>query len=240
MTMTTNTKYIAGILSLASIAALHTVQAEQPVFAGEGLLTSRYVTEGTNIAPGSDLLFQGEASAHLAGFTAGAVYVQSLSGTTYNEVNLVGQYGLDLGPVALFGGVTFLTYPSLDDPNSWELFIGFEWEALPGVTLFGETYYDVDDIKGGFLELGVAYELPLDLDPFVLEPYVLVGIDYGYVSRPRALKENNFQVGLEITYDAGDHWEIFAAGHYSFALTNLRNEDLGDIGWVQAGLRFEF
>ncbi|MCC5841279.1 MAG: hypothetical protein JJT96_14270 [Opitutales bacterium] len=205
-------------------------------------LSNRYVTEGIDNDPDSSAFLFSEVTAMLEGFTAGVWWAQSLRGSSTNEVNVFLEYGFDLGEVELFAGVNFLTFPALDDADTWEVYLGFAYAPHDNVVFFGETYYDIDEVKGGFLELGAAFPFqPWAADDrWELAPYGQLGVDYGFVSGPRRLRLNNFQIGLISTYTLTDAVEVFAGVHHSFRLRNLRDEELGDVSWVEVGLNFAF
>lgn len=203
---------------------------------------NRYVAEGINEDPDSSGFLFNEVTVAVNGFTAGAWYAQSVRGSSTNEINLFAEYGFALGEVELFAGVNFLTFPAPDEPDTWELYFGFEYALNENLVFFGVTYYDIDEIRGGFIELGVAVPFApvAGDDRWLLEPYAQLGVDYGYVSGPRSLRANNFQVGLGGAYALTDAAEIFAGVHHSFRLSNLRDEGEGDVSWAEVGFTLAF
>ncbi len=239
-----------SLLSMITAGALAGLSAAFAGFPGvhsidwewQSELSNRYVTEGIDNDPDSSGFWFNTLTADYQDFTFGAWYGQSLRGSAYNEINLFAEYGFSLGEVELFAGVTWLTFPAPDESSTWELYVGFEYEAHPLLTLFGETYYDVDEVRGGFVELGVASVLPTDgIDErLTLTPYGLWGLDYGYVSGPRRLKGNNLQFGLQAAFAIDANWDLFGSLNHSFRLGNLRAEDEGDVTWVSAGFALRF
>jgi hypothetical protein len=204
--------------------------------------SNRHISEGVDDDPDSAGFWFNTLTASYGDYTFGGWYAQSLRGSAYNEVNLFAEYGISLGDLTLFGGVTWLTFPAPADVNTWELYLGFEYEVQSRLTFFGEAFYDIDDIRGGFIELGIASVLPTDgfderLD---IVPYGLIGIDFGYVSGPRRIKGNNLQFGLEASYAVDTNWEVIGSINHSFRLSNLRAQGEGDVSWVSAGLVFRF
>jgi hypothetical protein len=228
-------------LSLCAAFAVPAAQAALEV-EGSASIASRYVAEGMDVDPDSSAFFLGEVTATVEAFTFGVFYAQSLRRSSTNEINLFAEFGFGLGDVDLFAGINYLTFPAGDDADTWEFYVGFEYELNPNVVFFGETYYDFDEVRGGFLELGVAFPFsPMAGDEnWELAPYVQLGVDYGFVSGPRRLRENNFQIGLLSTYALSDNAELFAGIHHSFRLKNLRDEGEGDVTWVEAGVSFAF
>lgn len=229
------------------IAGLGILLLGSPVFGeistnAELSFSNRYVTEGIDNDPDSSAYSFAEVSVETGGFLVGAWYAQSLRGSSENEVNIFAEYGFDLDPLEIFIGLNFLTFPTPDEEDTWEVYLGFEYPVFDHLVLFGETYYDFDEVDGGFLELGFALPFAPEAfhDQFELSPYALIGIDYGFVSGPRRLRENNLQVGLEATYAVTDQLVVFGSAHHSFRLKNLRDEGEGDVTWVAAGLGFSF
>ena len=110
------------------------------------------------------------------------------------------------------------------------------------VTLFAETYYDVDEIRGGFVETGLGVDIPVPSpdNRLALHPYVLLGADYGFVSGPRRLRENNVQGGVAATWRVHEHARLFGHISHSRALTNLDREGEGDTSWGGVGVELTF
>lgn len=259
-TYTTNYTLKAGITLLATLMmpSMAARDVPSPVFLEDhaipaevaptpGLTISgyfsfenRYVTEGIDNDPDADAYFFSELALETMGFTLGAFYAQALKGSPENEVNLFLEYGFDIRGFETFVGVQYLIYPATDEANSWEAFIGFEWPVHDFVNLYGEFFYDFDEIDGGFIELGVSSEIPQPLENLVLEPYVQVGIDFGYLRENRRLRENNVQIGLVAVYEITEAFSLFGAINHSFALRNLDNLDEGDVTWGGGGLAFSF
>lgn len=200
--------------------------------------SNRYVTEGIDNVPGSGFVF-GEVAGGYSGFTLGVWYAEALS-DAYNEINVYGDYTLDLGPVEAYVGLNYLYYPSGADPKSWEVYAGFEWAFVDWLSLFAETYYDFDDVRGGFIEAGLAGDVPLADDRVCIRPYMMFGIDYGYVSGVHRLRANNFQIGIECCIQVTRHVELFAGVSHSFAMSNLNRIGEGDVTWGGGGLRIGF
>jgi hypothetical protein len=199
---------------------------------------NRYVTEGIDNVPGSTFTFT-EVTAAYNGLTAGIWYAQALR-DIYNEVNAYGGYAFETGPLTWFGGVNYLWYPTAVDPDSWEIFLEVEWAVLPYLNLFALTYYDVDEVQGGFLEFGISSEIPLLEDRVILEPYFLFGVDYGFVSMPRRLQMNNAQVGLTVTVPMAWGIDAFATINHSFTMHNLSALGEGDVTWGGFGLTYTY
>ena len=215
-------------------------QADDLVLSGAVSVENRYVTEGVNNEPDADALLFSEVALETMGFTAGVVYVQALSGSSYNEIDLFLEYGMEFGDLETYVGIQFLTFPAPDEEDTWEVYAGFEWAVLPLLNLYGEFYYDFDEVDGGFIELGVSTEIPQPVEELSLEPYVQLGVDYGFLRENRRLRENNLQIGLVATFDLTDNLALFGSLNHSFALDNLDQLEEGDVTWGGAGLAFSF
>ncbi|TVP80347.1 MAG: hypothetical protein EA353_04000 [Puniceicoccaceae bacterium] len=231
-----------GALGMLGVSMLSATIAEPIEFKLTTSVSNRYVSEGIDNDPESSAFSFVEVTAESHGFLFGAWYAQSLRGSATNEANLFGEYGFDVGPIELFAGVNYLTFPALEDNDTWELYLGFEYAVLEKLIAYGLTYYDIDEVKGGFLELGLLVPLaPGGFDGRLeFAPYAQVGADYGYVSGPRRLRANNFQVGIGASYGVNESVEIFGSANHSFRLKNLRNEGEGDVSWVEAGVAVRF
>ncbi len=201
-------------------------------------ISNRYVTEGIDNVPDTPLVFS-EVSISYEGFTAGIWYAEALD-NVYNEVIPYLQYTLDLDPVEIFGGVNYVWYPSAQDPDSWEFYGGIEYTPIEWVTLFIEGYYDFDEIRGGFIETGVVGNVPFPDERVSINPYAMFGIDYGYVSGSRRLKENNFQCGIEVSLQVSENVAFFGNVNRSWAMANLRSINEGDVTWGGGGIRLTF
>ncbi len=227
----------------AAMAVPSTLKAESnDGFAFDAAVTweSRYVTEGINNVPGSSFIAT-EAVVSRHGFGLGAWWTEAFS-DSYNEVNMFADYTHAIGTVEVTLGLNRLEFPAGDDPSTWEVYGGVLWEAVEQVELFVETYYDFDDVRGGFMEAGFAFEpaIPSPGDRLGVTLYGLTGFDYGFVSDPRRLQENNVQVGLTGSWSLHKNVDLIAHVNHSVALTNLDREGEGDVTWGGAGLAASF
>lgn len=201
-------------------------------------ISNRYVTEGIDNVPDGGMVSLNEISGSIGLFHAGIAYAQFLD-VSYNELNFFAGVAGEAGSLAWEAGVTYLTFPAPDEPSTWEIGLGVSWEINPHWVLFAGAYYDIDEVRGSFLELG--FEFPLEINEGItLTPYTLLGIDYGFVSGPRRLQENNWQFGLTAEYAINGVLTIFAAGHHSVRLSNLRAEGEGNVTWAVLGLTASF
>lgn len=92
-----------------------------------------------------------------------------LSSLDLSEFNPYGEVSFTAGKATLTGGITGYLYPNdltdesnggLDsESNTWEVYgkVGFEVPLAPAVAV----YYDIDKIKGAYIEGAVSHSLPL-------------------------------------------------------------------------------
>lgn len=229
------------VMTAAIVAMATGARGENQVeWSADVSVGNRYVSDGLSHVPDTDAVLLADVAAGYRGFTIGSAYIQALNDDSYNEVNIYAEYGFDLGAWQPYAGINFLTYPAPDDDDSWEVYAGFEWDGIPHLTWFAEAFYDFDDVQGGFVEIGVAADVPQPASALILSPYVSFGADFGYYSGTRTLTENHVQVGLDITVEITHAVSLTGGIHHSFALTNLDRLGEGDVTWAAAGVSASF
>ncbi len=203
--------------------------------------TNRYVTEGTDNDPDATTWSLFELSVPVDQWSFELFYGQALRGGSYNEVGLVTAYNWSMGDVDLLTGIHHVRYPSLEDSSSWEWLIGFELEPIPGLEFFGELFYDFDDVKGGFLELGAAAPIEFEAIPnFSLTPVLIFGVDLGYESGVRSPRGSFLQPSVHAEYEINDQLSVFAAAYHQVGLSVLNDLGEPDLSWVSFGLGGRF
>jgi hypothetical protein len=173
-----------------------------------------------------------------AGFTFSALYGKTTA-ENYDELNVGLEYTYELGKFCISGGYTYLAYPQPGDPDGHELSLGLEYAAFDWLTFAMATYYDVAAIDGGFFEVSATGNVPIVADRITLNPYFLLGYDYGYVSDANDTF-NNVQVGVDVPISITDQITLILSANYSWGLDNLRQEDLGDVSWAGARIVLSF
>lgn len=225
---------------VSSLLALLPATTSAETFEAAVSLRNIDVAEGVRTDVKTGLLLT-EAAASWAGFFVGLEYLQSLR-ENYNEVHLSLGYGLDIGPVAVGLAGTRVDYSPGTEEDTWEISGDLEWTVSRWLVLFIDGMVDVDEVRGGFAETGAGLTPPA-FGPdgrFSVDLYALIGWDFGYVSKPRRMEENHWQLGGEIVCSLIDHLELFADAHYSIPLTNLNREDEPSHVWGGVGLRLGF
>ncbi|MDD8045768.1 MAG: hypothetical protein PHF14_04815 [Verrucomicrobiota bacterium] len=195
---------------------------------------SRYVSEGVN------WLDEGGLATMEGSLSAGPLTVGTWWGLgdsiDYQESNLFMVYGLEFSSLRASAGYNWLHYFE-DDQNDHQLAAMFEWLQLPIVTP-AVNYSYFTETEGGFLEAMLQAEFHPVTNSLTLQPYVLAGFDFGYVS-PEYDGANHVQLGLEGSYRFTPSASMYAGVHHSMAWENLDRADLGDETWIGLGLRIE-
>lgn len=120
-----------------------------------------------------------------------------------------------------------------------ELFLVLGTTAIPYVTPSTVFIWDLNNNPGGFLEFRLDGDLPVYDDIVSLQPYALLGLNFGY-NTTEVYGLNNFQFGLQGTVAINDYVSAFAGVNYSVALEALEAIDQGDVFWVNVGLSFAY
>ena len=141
-----------------------------PVDASAGLgLFSKYVWRGQALT--DDPVLQPEVSADIMGF--GFDIWGNMDLTDYhttaedpdglagqmNEIDYTLRYGASFPFLQLGAGLIHYTYPNLDIDSTTELYVAAAANILfsPSVSI----YYDIDEIDGGYVQIGASHSLPL-------------------------------------------------------------------------------
>jgi hypothetical protein len=120
-----------------------------------------------------------------------------------------------------------------------ELFIVLGTTAIPYVTPSTVFIWDLNNNPGGFLEFRLDGEVPVYEDIVSLQPYALLGLNFGY-NTTEVYGLNNFQFGLQGTVAINEYVSAFAGVNYSVALEALEDIDQGNVFWVNVGLSFAY
>jgi len=120
-----------------------------------------------------------------------------------------------------------------------ELFIALGTTAIPYVTPSAVFIWDLNNNPGGFLEFRLDGEVPVYEDIVSLQPYALLGLNFGY-NTTEVYGLNNFQFGLQGTVAINEYISAFAGVNYSVALEALEAIDQDNVVWVNVGLSFAY
>ena len=89
------------------------------------------------------------------------------------------------------------------------------------------------------MELRLDGDVPLGRLPVSLQPYALMGLNFGYNTKDY-YGWNNFQFGVQADWQINRVVSAFAGVNYSVAMTALREIDQGNVVWANVGVRFEY
>ncbi len=120
-----------------------------------------------------------------------------------------------------------------------ELFLVLGTNAIPYVTPTVNFIWDLNNTPGAFLEFRIDGDIPLYKDILSLQPYALLGLNFGYNTRDYH-GWNNFQFGLQGSWQINRVISAFAGINYSIAMTALRDIDQGNEVWANVGVSFTY
>jgi hypothetical protein len=120
-----------------------------------------------------------------------------------------------------------------------ELFIAVGTNLIPYVVPSANLIWDLNNNPGGFIELRLDGDVPVYEDIVSLQPYALLGLNFGYNNADYS-GWNNSQFGAQATYALNEYFSIFAGVNYSVALDALQQIDQDNVVWANVGLSFAY
>lgn len=121
-----------------------------------------------------------------------------------------------------------------------ELFIAVGTTLIPYVTPSANLIWDLNNSNpGGFMELRLDGDVPVYEDLVSLQPYALLGLNFGY-NTAEYYGWNNFQFGGQVTVALNDYVSVFAGVNYSVSLEAMQQIDQDNIVWANVGLSFAY
>ena len=120
-----------------------------------------------------------------------------------------------------------------------ELFIAVGTNLIPYVVPSANLIWDLNNNPGGFMELRLDGDVPVYEDIVSLQPYALLGLNFGYNNADYS-GWNNFQFGAQATYALNEYFSVFAGVNYSVALEALQQIDQENVVWANVGLSFAY
>lgn len=181
-------------------------------------------------------------------------------GNDFEKWNFTGSYNLQAGPVFFIPGYNLRYMPGFMEENEGhdgheehseegashahllynnELFAILGTNAIPYITPSAAFIWNLNDAPGGFLEFRIDGEVPVWKDIVTLEPYALLGLNFGY-NTTDSYGWNNFQFGLQGNWQITKLFTAFAGVNYSVAMTALQDIGQGNEFWVNAGVSVGF
>jgi hypothetical protein len=120
-----------------------------------------------------------------------------------------------------------------------ELFIAVGTTLIPYVVPSANLIWDLNNNPGGFMELRLDGDVPVYEDIVSIQPYALLGLNFGY-NNSYYSGWNNFQFGAQATYALNEYFSVFAGVNYSVALEALQQIDQENVVWANVGLSFAY
>ena len=120
-----------------------------------------------------------------------------------------------------------------------ELFIAVGTTLIPYVVPSANLIWDLNNNPGGFMELRLDGDVPVYEDIVSIQPYALLGLNFGY-NNSYYSGWNNFQFGAQATYALNEYFSVFAGVNYSVALEALQEIDQENVVWANVGLSFAY
>ena len=221
---------------------------------------SRHVHYGVDES-GPDGAYVNEVGVQLGDFTVSA-WNGIGTGNSLVEWDFTVAYNIEVGPIFIIPGYNLRYVPSYaknadsdegeeeeeehgeehqheHNAIGHELLLSIGTTAIPYVIPSANFIWDLNDNPGGFLELRLDGDVPVYKDIVSLQPYTLLGLNFGY-NNPDYSGWNNFQFGLQGTVALTRHVSIFASVNYSVALEAVQQLDQDNIVWANVGLSFAY
>jgi len=222
---------------------------------------SRHIHYGVD-ETGPDGAYVNEVGIQLGDFSV-SVWNGIGTGNTFSEWDFTVAYNVDLGPVFIVPGYNFRYVPSYavggdehgeeehheeggDDHGSHvhntygnELFISVGTALIPYVVPSANLIWDLNNNPGGFMEMRLDGDVPVYEDIVSLQPYALLGLNFGY-NNTYYSGWNNFQFGAQANVALNDYVSVFAGVNYSVALEALQQIDQENVVWANVGLSFAY
>jgi len=120
-----------------------------------------------------------------------------------------------------------------------ELFIVLGTTAIPYVIPSVNFLWDLNNNPGGFMEARLDGDIPLYKNIVSLQPYALLGLNFGY-NTSDYYGWNNFQFGGQITTALTKYISVFAGVNYSVSLEAMQQIDQENIVWANVGFSFAY
>jgi len=188
-------------------------------------------------------------------------------GNEFEEWDFSASYNIEAGPVFLIPGYNFRYLPGFSGGSheheshdgeehgdeekheeeashahqtyNNEIFAVLGTDAIPYVTPSAVFIWNLNDAPGGFLEFRLDGEIPLRKDTLSLNPYALLGLNFGY-NTTAEYGLNNLQFGAQAEWNVNKYLTVFAGVNYSIALAALDAIGQGDAFWANAGVSVGF
>jgi hypothetical protein len=120
-----------------------------------------------------------------------------------------------------------------------ELFFVVGTKAIPHLTPNLLFVCDLNNTPGSYLQMRVDAAIPVVRDIFLLEPYLLLGLNLGY-NTTAYYGWNHFQFGVKASCHLSRLVSVYGGISGSVAMTALRQIEQGNEVWASVGLIFSY
>ncbi len=120
-----------------------------------------------------------------------------------------------------------------------EVFFVLGTDRIPYVTPSMFFIWDLNNTPGAFMELRLDGDVPVWKNVFSLQPYALLGLNFGYNTQDY-FGWNNVQFGVEATWKINKAVSVFGGVNYSIALAALEDIGQGNEVWANAGVSLTY
>ncbi len=195
---------------------------------------SKYISEGRdNLDEGGigSVAFEWATATEGNGEAAFSGWYAEGIDADYSELNLGVSYGWSLEKFDVGVGYTWLDFAEDDKThNEFALELGTSIHDDYDV---GAAFTYSTEAGGTWINLEISKEFAND--KFAWSPYLLLGINSGYVADEHD-GINNLQMGLHVATELSDGFELGGYVAYTIGLDEEPGESLDDIFWVGIGL----
>ncbi|KMQ50707.1 hypothetical protein CHISP_2390 [Chitinispirillum alkaliphilum] len=199
--------------------------------------SSSYVSEGVDELPNATIL-EGVFEYSLGPLLFGVSNIVGIPQPLF-DVTFYSLYGFFVGPVELYLGAGVQFTPVPREPYTIEGYLELHTPLIAGAVLFSDLLYDFKEEKGAFIGIGLDRTFSVG-QLFTLTPFVITGIDAGYLSEDNNFRFNHIYTGLEAAYNLTDQFLIAASLNKLFALDNLKSMGEGDLLWVSSWFEYQW
>ncbi len=163
---------------------------------------SKYISEGRdNLESGGLSSFNTDISYHWFNLN---IWYGTGADKDYRELQYSAGLSFDLSNIGINFGLTDLSFLH-DDSKDQEFYTELSYNKFNWLTPTLVNVYSFET-EGSFVKLLLEFNIPLQIEQLSLTPFLLGGLDFGYVEDTNGL--NNFQMGMELSYQLIDNVSI--------------------------------